>query len=406
MKPHSFSSQKTERWFDMAKLPSFFFFFSLVMTSLFSLFILYSPSPFSFSPDPKSPDQHSLLQEEDVPCDLFTGRWVRGPSGPLYTNRTCPTIPESKNCFKNGRRDEDFVNWRWRPDSCELPRFEPKEFFRVVRGKKMAFIGDSVARNHVESLLCLLSLEETPSDVYKDSENRFRTWHFPLHDFTLMILWSKFLVSGKERLINGSGSGVFDLYLDRVDDKWAQKLPGLDYAVISDAHWFFRKIYLYHGTNITGCVYCKEPNVTDLGLGFALRMSFRAALAQINACPGCKKDMMTLLRTFSPAHFENGTWNTGGRCNRTRPLLEEEGGQTGKSDLELRDIQVEEVQRANEEGRGGGKRPDGHPGSFWGNKWMRGYDDCVHWCLPGPIDAWNDLLLAVLQRSSLSPKLI
>lgn len=43
-------------------------------------------------------------------------------------------------------------------------------------------------------------------------------------------------------------------------------------------------------------------------------------------------------------------------------------------------------------------QPDGHPGSQWDNQWMNGYNDCVHWCLPGPIDIWNDLLFAVLKE--------
>jgi hypothetical protein len=90
-------------------------------------------------------------------CDLFKGHWVRESRGHLYTNSSCTTIPESKNCFKNGRKDMDFLNWRWKPDECELPRFDARSFLQIVQGKKMAFIGDSVARNHMESLQCLLS---------------------------------------------------------------------------------------------------------------------------------------------------------------------------------------------------------------------------------------------------------
>lgn len=91
-------------------------------------------------------------------CDLLKGHWVPDMKGSsLYTNWSCATIPSSKNCFKNGRKDSDFLKWRWKPDGCELPRFDPKAFLRLVRGKKLAFIGDSVARNHMESLLCLLS---------------------------------------------------------------------------------------------------------------------------------------------------------------------------------------------------------------------------------------------------------
>lgn len=95
---------------------------------------------------------------EKKTCDLFKGHWIRGLRGSsYYTNSSCPTIPDSKNCFKHGRMDNDFLNWKWKPEQCELPMFDPKIFLNIVRGKKMAFIGDSVARNHMDSLLCLLS---------------------------------------------------------------------------------------------------------------------------------------------------------------------------------------------------------------------------------------------------------
>ncbi|BAB10899.1 unnamed protein product [Arabidopsis thaliana] len=43
-------------------------------------------------------------------------------------------------------------------------------------------------------------------------------------------------------------------------------------------------------------------------------------------------------------------------------------------------------------------RPDGHPNSYWGNKWMKGFNDCTHWCLPGPINAWSEFLMAILRQ--------
>lgn len=213
-------------------------------------------------------------------------------------------------------------------------------------------------------------------------------------------------------MINGSSSGVFDLYLDKIDDKWVRDLPIVDYAIISNAHWFFRPIYLHQASNVIGCVYCSEPNVTKYDVLDAIGMSFRAALRYINECKQCKK-IVTLLRTFSPAHFENGTWNTGGSCNRTSPYGEREIDLTDYQ-WKLRSIQVEEIERArNEAGKKGRKRfrvldvtramlmrPDGHPGAYWGNKWMKGYNDCVHWCLPGPIDVWNDFLMAFLTEEA------
>ncbi|RVX06459.1 Protein trichome birefringence-like 19 [Vitis vinifera] len=44
-------------------------------------------------------------------------------------------------------------------------------------------------------------------------------------------------------------------------------------------------------------------------------------------------------------------------------------------------------------------RPDGHPSRYghWPNANVTLYNDCVHWCLPGPIDTWSDFLLEMLK---------
>lgn len=77
--------------------------------------------------------------------------------GPYYTNETCSAIQEHQNCMKNGRPDMGFTKWRWQPDACDMEVFDPVSFLSFMRGKSLAFVGDSVARNHVQSLICLLS---------------------------------------------------------------------------------------------------------------------------------------------------------------------------------------------------------------------------------------------------------
>ncbi|KAL6978227.1 Protein yls7 [Sarracenia purpurea var. burkii] len=92
----------------------------------------------------------------DSGCDLYHGKWVYDSSGPLYTNNTCPVLTQTQNCQGNGRPDKEYENWRWKPAKCDLPRFDAKKFLELMRGKTLAFIGDSVARNQMESLLCIL----------------------------------------------------------------------------------------------------------------------------------------------------------------------------------------------------------------------------------------------------------
>ncbi|KAI3942691.1 hypothetical protein MKW92_011723 [Papaver armeniacum] len=387
----------------------------LGLTSILSILTIYSPNLLEVNVQnflrsiltkisQKGTSSNPRRENHEKKCDLFKGHWIPDLNGPLYTNTSCPTLPGSKNCGKNGRSDVDYLKWRWKPNECELPRFDPNTFLPIVRGKKLAFIGDSVARNQMESLLCLLSQVGTPVDVYKDSEDRFRTFYFPNYNFTLMVIWTKFLVAGEERVINGSNSGVYDIYLDKIDNTWFQKLPGLDYIIMSDAHWFFRKCYLYESEKLIGCIYCDEPNVTNIGPALAIGRAFNTALKFISRCQACNDGLFTLIRTFSPAHFENGSWNGGGNCNRTSPFSEEQINYGG-SEWELRSNQVQVVERIKkkEEKKGNKKRyeildvtrammmrPDGHPGSHWDNQYMKGYNDCVHWCLPGPIDVWNE----------------
>nr|KYP50516.1 hypothetical protein KK1_027672 [Cajanus cajan] len=431
-KQYHHNHNKRERWLTIGKgVP--FVLISLLMASVFSLFFLYAPNPLTLTPHHghdmfEKPSQKQQQQQEhatttNVPsskppneqktCDLSKGHWVPDLEGSssYYTNSSCTTIPESKNCFKHGREDSDFLKWKWKPEQCELPRFDPKTFLHMVRGKKMAFIGDSVARNHFDSLICLLSQEESPKDLYKDSEDRFRKWYFPMHDFTLTMLWSRFLIVGTERMVNGTNFSVFDMQLDKVDEDWATQLPHLDYAIISDGHWFFRVMHLYQAQSLLGCVYCDQQNLTHYNPDFTIRAAFRTAFKHINACKECAK-VVTVMRTFAPAHFENGFWNTGGYCNRTGPVSEGEVD-FGKFDWEVRNVQMEEFEKARREGLEGGlghrfevvdvaramlMRPDAHPGEHWGNKWMRGYNDCTHWCMPGPVDMWSELLLAVIKK--------
>jgi len=105
--------------------------------------------------DLKEPE--SLPSTSVKKCDIFSGEWVPNPEAPYYTNTTCWAIHEHQNCMKHGRPDSEFMKWRWKPNECELPMFNPFQFLEIMRGKSMAFVGDSLARNHMQSMICLLS---------------------------------------------------------------------------------------------------------------------------------------------------------------------------------------------------------------------------------------------------------
>ncbi|KAI3936650.1 hypothetical protein MKX01_034079 [Papaver californicum] len=59
-----------------------------------------------------------------------------------------------------------------------------------MRNKHWAFVGDSISRNHVQSVLCILSKVEAANDVYHDEVHRDRRWHFPSYNFSFRYLVS------------------------------------------------------------------------------------------------------------------------------------------------------------------------------------------------------------------------
>ncbi|KAL5741683.1 hypothetical protein ACOSP7_028415 [Xanthoceras sorbifolium] len=368
----------------------------------------------SSSPSQKSREDLLRALENEKICDIFSGEWVPNPEAPYYTNTTCWAIHEHQNCMKYGRPDTEFMKWRWKPDDCDLPIFNPAQFLEIVRGKSLAFVGDSVARNQMQSLICLLSRVEYPIEDSYISDERIKRLKYATYNFTLATFWTPHLVKSKEADAYGpTNTGLYNLYLDEFDEKWITQIEDFDYLIISAGHWFSRPMVYYENGQVVGCKYCCLDNVTDMPMYYGYRKAFRTAFKAINSLENFKG--ITFVRTFAPSHFENGLWNDGGNCVRTRPFKNNETALEGMN-LELYVTQLEEFKIAEKQGKKRGLkfrlldttqamllRPDGHPSRYGHrvNENVTLYNDCVHWCLPGPIDTCNDFLLEMLKMEGI-----
>ncbi|KAL5160847.1 Protein trichome birefringence-like 25 [Glycine soja] len=343
-------------------------------------------------------------------CDLFVGDWVQDLSGPVYTNESCRVIEPHQNCMKNGRPDSGYLYWRWSPRDCVLPKFNPRKFLKFMRNKSMSFIGDSISRNQVQSLLCILSKVEPAVEIYHDKEYRSKIWKFRSHNFTLSVIWTPFLVKAAIfEDFNGVTSSEIQLYLDTLD-QWTNQYKNFDYVVIGGGKWFLKTAIYHENKTVTGCHYCPGKNLTELGFDYAYRRVLQEVFKFFTKS---NHKATVLFRTTTPDHFENGEWFSGGYCNRTVPFKE---GQIHMIDVDsiMRGIELEEFEKAASLGskRVNLKlldttllsllRPDGHPGPyrkfqpFAKDKNAKVQNDCLHWCLPGPIDSWNDIILQML----------
>ncbi|GLU01674.1 hypothetical protein SLE2022_189710 [Rubroshorea leprosula] len=329
-------------------------------------------------------DISSLRKNREVrkKCDIFKGKWVPHPEGPYYTNETCPLIIDQHNCMKFGRPDTEFMRRRWKPDECELPYFEAVQFLELVG--EIHGLSWGLCRKEPNAFIALSLIQRGFSrKCFQDAD------------------------------LNGySYDSYMSLYLDEADKGWTGEIEGYDYVIISAGHWFFRPLYLHEKGQLVGCHKCSVKNITSLSVYHGYRMAFRTAFRTLLSLKSYKG--VTFLRTFSPAHFENADWDKGGNCLRTKPFTNQER----KSDdyiWEFYLTQVEEVRAAEDEGRKRGLqfvllntteimwlRPDGHPSQFGHSRHSNEtVNDCVHWCLPGPIDTWNEFLLYMMKMGVL-----
>ncbi|XP_073146409.1 protein trichome birefringence-like 19 [Henckelia pumila] len=407
-------------------------FLPTILISIVIFFTLYFPFfpkkftlPFNITDYRKPPETTVFIPAEVVDyragsggesassttCDLFSGEWVPNPGGPYYTNTTCHTIQEHQNCMKFGRPDTGFMKWRWKPDDCELPVFDPQSFLQLMKGKSLGFVGDSVARNHMQSLICLLSRVVRPVDVSRPTDENI-LYQYTQYNFNISIISSPYLVRTR-RSDPHDITRPFLLYLDEFDEAWTAKIAAFDFLIISAGHWFSRPTYFYLNGSLAGCLYCADPNVTQMASTFSYGRAFRTAFRAINgaAAAGGFKGV-AFLRTFAPSHFEGGPWDKGGDCVRTAPFGRNEKEMEGH-ELDMYRVQLEELGIARTVGRRTGVklrlfdvtkpmvlRADGHPSKYghWPGVNQTIPNDCVHWCLPGPIDSWNDMLQELVRR--------
>ncbi|KAJ7975577.1 Protein trichome birefringence-like [Quillaja saponaria] len=205
---------------------------------------------------PASPVPSDTARTDSV-CDLYHGDWVYDSLGPLYTNNTCPVLTQMQNCQGNGRPDKDYENWRWKPFHCDLPRFDPNKFLELMRGKTLAFVGDSVARNQMESLLCILWQVEVP----KNRGNRkMQRWFFRSTSVSIARIWSSWLVKQTSEPLDFAPSGVTKLHLDAPDESLMEFLPNFDVIVVSSGHWFAKQaVYVLNNEIVGGQVVVAGP---------------------------------------------------------------------------------------------------------------------------------------------------
>ncbi|VVB12826.1 unnamed protein product [Arabis nemorensis] len=350
--------------------------------------------------DPNEDPGQGSAEEEG--CDVFSGKWVFDNSSyPLHKESECPYMSDQLACQKHGRTDLEYQYWRWQPHACNLKRWNVREMWEKLRDKRLMFVGDSLNRGQWISMVCLLQ-SVIPREKQSMSPNAHLTI-FRAEDYnaTVEFLWAPLLVeSNSDDPVNHR----LEERIIRPDSvlKHASKWQHADILIFNTYLWWRQgPVKIQWSSEEKGS--CEEVKGDG---GMEMAMNAWGDWIANNVDPKRKRVFFV---TMSPTHQWSREWNPGseGNCYGEKKPIEEESYWGGGSDIPTMrmvdrvlkrlgpKVSVINITQLSE------YRKDGHPTvyrKFWEpltedrlNK-PELYSDCIHWCVPGVPDVWNQLL--------------
>ncbi|KAJ6413709.1 hypothetical protein OIU84_006505 [Salix udensis] len=304
-------------------------------------------------------------------CNYSKGRWVADSRRPLYSGFQCKQwLSEMWACRLMQRTDFSFEGYRWQPENCKMLEFEKSAFLRRMQDRTIAFIGDSLGRQQFQSLMCMASGGELREDIENVGKKyglvkargaiRPDGWayRFSNTNTTILYYWSASLADLEPLNITDKATDVA-MHLDRAPAFMRRFLHQFDVLVLNTGHhWNRGKITANRWVMYVNGKPLKDRKLLEIG----------------NAKNFTVHSVARWLDSQLPSHSR---------------LKDESSDPVIAAAVKGTNITLLDITALSD------LRDEGHI-SRYSVKATTGVNDCLHWCLPGIPDTWNELLSAQL----------
>ncbi|KAL8196785.1 hypothetical protein R6Q57_024487 [Mikania cordata] len=343
-------------------------------------------------------------------CNVGEGKWVyNGSFEPLYTDLSCPYLDRQVSCVKNGKNDSRYRQWEWQLDDCILPRFDARVALDKIRGKRLMFVGDSLQRGQWQSFVCLVEFLIPKEHKSMRRGKVHSVFKIKDHNATIEFYWAPFLIESNTDLKIIADPKKRIMRVDSIE-KHAKHWIGVDVLVFNTYVWWMTG---YKLKSIWGSFANGEDGYEELEAPVSYRIALRTWANWVDSNVDENKTRV-FFTTMSPTHQRSADWNNSGgiKCfNETEPvkkkghwgggsdkrMMNVVGSVMGKMKTFVRLINITQLSEYRVEAHSsiytelGGKLLTDHqkadPFKF---------ADCIHWCLPGVPDTWNQIFLSYL----------